>query len=307
MSGRQHGTRAKYTQDKCRCDECRAANTDYQRQRTRRVAPTLVDASRARKHIIELRASGVGRRQIAAESGVSVSMISKIVKGSERIRPRTEAAILGLTQRNVANRAYVDAGPTWDIIAKLLEAGWTKGGIDAALGGRGRALQLRKDRITHAKAKAIAELWERVANEKVPVGPVVPRLREAYQLPRPWEGDVTWMDRGSCRRDGAPTWLFFAHAKDERTVNAAKDVCATCPVSGECLAYALRNRCVGVWGGTLDAERKDMVKPCVDCGVDLEGRHAVTLRCEPCQEAYRLRYRYAWREDVGKHREAVGA
>ena len=30
MSGRQHGTRAKYTQDKCRCDECRAANTDYQ-------------------------------------------------------------------------------------------------------------------------------------------------------------------------------------------------------------------------------------------------------------------------------------
>ena len=48
MSGRQHGTRAKYTQDKCRCDECRAANTDYQRQRTRRIAPTLVDASRAR-------------------------------------------------------------------------------------------------------------------------------------------------------------------------------------------------------------------------------------------------------------------
>ena len=186
MSGRQHGTRAKYTQDKCRCDECRAANTDYQRQRTRRIAPTLVDASRARKHIVELRANGVGRRQIAAESGVSVSMISKITKGSDRIRPRTEAAILGVTQRNAADRAYVDAGPTWVLIAKLVDAGWTKGGIDAALGGRGRALQLRKDRITHAKAKAIAELWERVANEKVPVGPVVPRLREAYQLPRPW-------------------------------------------------------------------------------------------------------------------------
>lgn len=35
----------------------------------------------------------------------------------------------------------------------------------------------------------------------------------------------------------------------------AKAICARCPVAQLCLDYALRHAVVGVWGGTIDAER----------------------------------------------------
>lgn len=39
----------------------------------------------------------------------------------------------------------------------------------------------------------------------------------------------------------------------------AKEVCSTCPVKAECLAYALRNNeQFGVWGGTTSGERRKM-------------------------------------------------
>src|SRR5690606_12113003 len=73
---------------------------------------------------------------------------------------------------------------------------------------------------------------------------------DRYELPQMPTGIGEWMRRGSCRTPDAPTWMFFPGRGDHRTVDAAKAVCATCPVQAECLDAALANDEPGIWGGT---------------------------------------------------------
>jgi WhiB family redox-sensing transcriptional regulator len=113
------------------------------------------------------------------------------------------------------------------------------------------------------------------------------------------------MDGAACRN--ADTRQFFpARGSGNHTDWAiAASICATCNVSPECLAYALRNRCVGVWGGTTDEQRKGMAKPCVDCGTDVGVRPAHSQRCAPCQEVERRRQKYAYAREVARYREVA--
>ncbi len=69
--------------------------------------------------------------------------------------------------------------------------------------------------------------------------------------------DETWMHHGSCREE--PPARFFPN--DGVGVDAARRVCATCPVKAECLEYALVHRIdPGVWGGTSERERRRILK-----------------------------------------------
>lgn len=76
-----------------------------------------------------------------------------------------------------------------------------------------------------------------------------------------WDADE-WRDRASCR-DTSPE-LFFpigttGLALDQ--IDAAKQVCEACPVSGECLEFALgTNQEAGVWGGLTEDERRRLRK-----------------------------------------------
>jgi WhiB family redox-sensing transcriptional regulator len=65
--------------------------------------------------------------------------------------------------------------------------------------------------------------------------------------------DTEWMGRGNCRE--ADPSVFFP--SDGAGVEAARNLCATCPVQAVCLEYALRNRIDhGVWGGASERERR---------------------------------------------------
>ena len=65
--------------------------------------------------------------------------------------------------------------------------------------------------------------------------------------------NTEWMGRGNCRDE--PPARFFP--SDGVGVDAARQVCATCPVKEPCLEYALRNRIDhGVWGGASERERR---------------------------------------------------
>lgn len=69
--------------------------------------------------------------------------------------------------------------------------------------------------------------------------------------------DNDWMARGNCRFE--PPATFFP--SDGVGVEVAKRICATCPVKGECLEYALQNRIDhGVWGGTSERQRRRILK-----------------------------------------------
>jgi WhiB family redox-sensing transcriptional regulator len=66
-----------------------------------------------------------------------------------------------------------------------------------------------------------------------------------------------WSRRASCR--GA-THLFFAPERERpgrrgRREQAARALCATCPVLAPCRAWARQNHEFGFWGGETEEER----------------------------------------------------
>ena len=68
---------------------------------------------------------------------------------------------------------------------------------------------------------------------------------------------MEWMADGNCRE--TPPAMFFP--SDGVGVEAARRICATCPVKQPCLEYALRNRIDhGVWGGTSERERRRILR-----------------------------------------------
>ncbi|EDY44068.1 WhiB family transcriptional regulator [Streptomyces sp. SPB074] len=84
------------------------------------------------------------------------------------------------------------------------------------------------------------------------------RRREASTPAR--DKDTPWHADAVCRRDEAG--LFFAPSKEPTAArlsreDAAKRVCAGCPVQVECREHALvQPEPYGVWGGLTAAERR---------------------------------------------------
>lgn len=69
--------------------------------------------------------------------------------------------------------------------------------------------------------------------------------------------DTEWMARGNCAEE-SPARFF---PSDGVGVEAARRICATCPVKQECLEHALVNRIDhGVWGGASERERRRILK-----------------------------------------------
>lgn len=80
-------------------------------------------------------------------------------------------------------------------------------------------------------------------------------------LPVPNLDTYAWQAEGSCR--GMDTELFYAAPGERgprrtRREEAAKEVCAGCPVKTLCLEHALTFESFGVWGGTTEAERAEI-------------------------------------------------
>jgi len=77
--------------------------------------------------------------------------------------------------------------------------------------------------------------------------------------------DEAWQLKAACR--GPQAIVFFppthAEAKEERLAReqAAKAMCACCPVQRPCLDYAIRIREPhGIWGGLNEVERKLLIE-----------------------------------------------
>ena len=84
-------------------------------------------------------------------------------------------------------------------------------------------------------------------------------MAELSRLPGPIMDLWEWQYLGACRETGPES---FFHPEGERggtrrrRAEAAKAVCATCPVIQECREHALRVRePYGVWGGLSEDDR----------------------------------------------------
>ena len=170
---REHGTRAKYVFEKCRCEPCTEANRLYARERDRHLRrvsygieaqrPAYIDATDARIHLQWLSIVGVGKRQVADRTGISISAIDKLRKGKvTKCRPETVDKILAVGRSKAADGAYIDAKATWQLIDDLLKHGWTKTAISKALGSTAKtpSLQIGRKRVTAKKARAVKHLHD---------------------------------------------------------------------------------------------------------------------------------------------------
>ena len=71
-------------------------------------------------------------------------------------------------------------------------------------------------------------------------------------------GRPEWQEHGACRHHRDLTWfpVTTTTAAGKRMVDAAKQVCAECPIVDQRRSYALeRPAIVGVWGATTTGER----------------------------------------------------
>jgi len=84
-----------------------------------------------------------------------------------------------------------------------------------------------------------------------------------------------WVGQAACR--GIAASVFFTE-RGEMTA-PAKAICAACPVTAECLDYALRTKQkFGIWGGKSERERRTMRR---DLGYSVRvpnGRYAEVAR-----------------------------
>lgn len=95
MTVRTHGTRAKYNREKCRCQPCIQANTDYQR-RWRLNPPSLVEVAAPREHVTALLASGWTYKALAETTGYSYQTFQDVMRRSKHVREETAEDILSV-------------------------------------------------------------------------------------------------------------------------------------------------------------------------------------------------------------------
>ena len=79
--------------------------------------------------------------------------------------------------------------------------------------------------------------------------------------------DAVWQDMASCAQVAGDFWYPEPGEGTAALTSMAKRICAGCPVSAQCLDFALahmRNThdagAFGIWAGTTLAERKLMLK-----------------------------------------------
>lgn len=74
--------------------------------------------------------------------------------------------------------------------------------------------------------------------------------------PLPPGYDHSWRDQAVCAAPEHANAMFFPGRGDSENLKAARRVCATCPVTEECLEFALLTNAEGVWGGTSEKQRR---------------------------------------------------
>ena len=106
----------------------------------------------------------------------------------------------------------------------------------------------RCDRCKKANAAYVSEYRERQRSVLTGI---------AHSILGFQEGDTSWVRKAACREKD--TSMFFPGRGDSQSMNAARKVCADCPVIDDCLAYAIRtDQEFGVWGGKSIREREAM-------------------------------------------------
>lgn len=132
--GAPHGTRSKYVNDECRCDECRRANTEYIK-RWLGSGSDLTPAKRVHSRITTLRSQGQTYETIAEGTGVPPGTVEAHGKGLyKRVHHETAYAILSWKPDGRAGGLNMDASSFREMLAWLRDFGMSVAAIARASG-----------------------------------------------------------------------------------------------------------------------------------------------------------------------------
>lgn len=69
--------------------------------------------------------------------------------------------------------------------------------------------------------------------------------------------DFSWHQRAACK-DLSPD-IFFPNNYNDSSIKEAKQICSSCPVKVECFQDAVSNNVYGIWAGTTEHQRRNIV------------------------------------------------
>lgn len=178
-SHRDHGTRAKYFMEKCRCRPCRDANRTAENERSRLLAygryePPFVDAEPVRAHLRYLRSCGMGLRAIAAISGIQRKNLQSILNGrpdrgsgpQKGITPARAAVLLAIepTLDSLSDGAVISGTGTTRRLQALVAMGWPVQQLAEQMGWRPSNLRvlITAAAVTVKTARLVLPVYERL-------------------------------------------------------------------------------------------------------------------------------------------------
>lgn len=180
MSGRVHGTRAMYVNERCRCEPCTAANRDAENWRNRLSAygrwEPYVDAEPAREHSRFLMRRGMEIAHIAQLSGQAYCTVDHLLNGRSaqqrpptvRLRPATSTAILAVPADLdlIQGATKMDATGTRRRLQALVRRGWPLARLARELGMHPANFgpMMRSSRVRADTARAVRRLYDRLWN-----------------------------------------------------------------------------------------------------------------------------------------------
>ena len=202
----QHGTRAAYVRDQCRCRGCTIANTAASNQMHRerafgRWAP-YVGAAQARQHIQVLRDVGIGVDQIAKLAGLSSSHVRGLIYPSSRgkppfqkVRRETAERILAVPAEDTSRAAnsHVDATGTRRRLQALVTVGWAQAWLARELHRSPANLRrsMTSESVTARTAQLVTDMYERLWDAAPP--DQLPAQRRASDAARTFAADHGWL------------------------------------------------------------------------------------------------------------------
>lgn len=222
---RQHGTRARYVAGPdengqpgpCRCDDCRAANTqamaEWRQRKVRRQwgaePEPFVDAEPVRAHIQALSAAGVGWKRTAKIAGVHYSVVGNLLYGrpamgrppAQRISKANADKLLKVRAIDaLADGALIDGSGTRRRLQALVTVGWTGAELMRRLGKDPTNFPYLVDRkqVLAGTARQVKTLYSELWDQQPPQDTAQRRAaadrarRQAAE--RGWHPPAAWDD-----------------------------------------------------------------------------------------------------------------
>lgn len=210
----RHGTRGAYLVDRCRCDECRAANADAARRRRRDIAygqwQPLTDAGPVVDHLRRLSQRGIGLRRVAELSGLPYRSLTRLIYATatgspsppRRVHTGTAQRILAvpLNSTSPAGGARIDGVGTQRRLQALVAVGWNVSALADMLGRDTASLRrtLHRERVNASTAAAVADMYERLWDTPPPETTRTERHASAearaFARRQGWHPPMAWDD-----------------------------------------------------------------------------------------------------------------